>query len=627
MASEQVWIALATVFLRAKRPIINRILTILLIVSPSITNQFEFETPPQAFEELGQVACGLSYAHVHTSINITTVLEEIDDAIDIIDAEVDKSINVSLSKTNTSGKHLKAWWKYTKEELQAHVIPLREIRFRFNAEDAMNNREKRQTDPLGLLASAANFGFELFNSHQISELKKKVETLQQDSFIQSIRIKQDLDTQLQNYSSRLQKILTKMTSAGISHMKVMQTDMVKMHITHMADKVRRQVAFYMEIFYELQQGRLRPTIYEPQALYKTIKKLELKLKSSNHKFLHQVMADFYRFDTSSSYQEEAIHLFTHIPVTSGGIMTLYRMAPIPFLSKEGLLFTLSSNKFLLAVTKDHSHSIALDEGQLSACRKIGRLYYCDSLRVARKSIASTCVGAVFAGIKRAVKANCDIAVSKLGEEVREINRTTFLVMTSHPTVRVQSECKTGSRLVHNQGMVTLQPGCDGFTHLYWFSSGGNYTIPMTIAPSPIHLDEELVPFEPYTFEEVRDFVIETGILEHENREKLKQVQTLMHRQRITHTGHRVLTGLGICAFLGVLISLAVGAYIYYLAHLERQRRKDMSGGFGLLRTKRVDDDLREPSIHGIEEDEPSIIRSRPAADHEPSAPAEMTSSL
>ena len=594
--------AMATILLRVIRSKhAGTTAAILMVASQPLA--IGLEKPPQAFEHMGQIACGLSYAHVHTKIYVSMERLDILNAVNEIDREVNQTADkfFNIKTRNATSKGLKAWWRPQKLHLVEKVLELKAMKNHF-VEEEVAARRKRQLDPLGTIV---NFGFELFNANQISELKERLKNDEDRIYLHSIKTDREISSKIKKYASEIQNEVRRVVGAQNDYFKTLKLDIIKLHIEHMVDKVRKRIEDDINFYYELRMGRLRPSIFDPQDLRKQLKKMESSLKANNLEFLHDAMRDFFRFHLSYNVEGEDLNLFVHVPITSGGKMNLFRMAPVPFFAKDGLLFTISADKEVLAVNKDHSKSIALNDGKLAACRKVGRLHYCDGLRVARKNIASTCVGAVFSGHKKAIKENCDIAVSKLGEEVLEINRTTFMVMSSNSVVRVQSECRPQGTMIQNQGLVTIKPGCNGFTHKFWFSSGKDFTIPMEVAPSPIELGEDLIDYGQFSLEDIKQFTLDHGVLDHQEQMKMEHLQALMYDKDGVRTSHSALHGLWIFVVISIIISGGVASYIFILARTAKKRRQRNRKGFGQMMKRQEAGEHSQGEAEEIGQDVPS----------------------
>ena len=530
----------------------------------------DLEPIPQGFEDLGFLAAGLSYCHLHTFINFTKMEGFLDHRLDTLRSYANRSVNYLSPDglmTVTARRH-KMWFNRHIADVKGQKRRVQELRTRLDPEHP--RREKRQALlGLGALAATAGLAFNIFEHGRIQQLEARVDELD-DAFMQFIDSETGALEAIQKNQERnlkaINKLAQKTTQLELEH----TVQALEMRLDHDYGILTEQVDRLTHVVYHLQQGRIYPGLFDPHTLVEQTEKLAEGLSKMNHQMLHDVRRDAFRFEISFTQGREGVTVFLHVPITSGGVMRLYRMLPAPFFGKDGLLFTLHAQKEILAINEGHTKSLEMTAGQLAGCRRIGRIHYCDGFRIALKDVSSTCSGAVFAGHRGGIKNKCDIAVSRTGEELVPVNATSFQLLTTQGSIRVEDSCKQIGKVVNNGQLVTLRSGCTGFTHNHWFSATGELTSPTSIIHSPLIVTEAFLEFGDFTFSEMKAEVLDMS--NNAVQAKLIRLKTIRKRLEASrYKTHRLVWNMvtGVLSLMGILAMITLAAYICWIGRKYR----------------------------------------------------------
>ena len=529
-------------------------------VSAIYIEKKDVQQVPQGFEVLGSLAAGLSYTHFVTTLNFTQIRGSVTNAIDTIDANVNATV-IDLEKGghHDTAKTHRRWWTVEREHALRSVTRIDDLQLRLQLG---HHREERQIlSAVAFLAGAASLGLQLFNQAKIDDIAGRVTDLE-DNFIHYVEQEQAALQTLEKNQNKIAAVVNDIRYQLNNYRRFIMISEIQRRIYHILEEVREKVAFVADVVHYLLQGRLHPEVFQPKVLRKELLKVTEKLSKTEHVFLHDVLRDFYKFDVSHSHRGEQVTIVVHIPITVGGTLNLYRLLPSPFFMKDDLIFNMHPSKNILAVNDKQTKSIELSPGELAGCRRSQRLYYCDNLRIANKDIISTCIGAAFAGNIEGMKEKCEVTVAPTGEAVLAVNQTTFRILTKDDNVRVENTCEKEGKLVSSGALLTLKPGCTGFTHQHWFSATSDDLTPTEIVHSPMAFNDKLLRFDIVTLPEVKRQLIQLNKLG--TKMMLDDVKNRVLRSRTTSNQNTFGTVVAFVAVLGVVTVIAVTAHIYWI---------------------------------------------------------------
>ena len=463
----------------------------------------------QGFEDLGQVAASLSYAHLNTFIEFESVTASVKQVGDMADAIYGKSQD-ALGETEKPehkwmiGKRHFEWFGRFNGNLHRLDKRVQKVISLFKPIQT-HQKEKRQIfGLLGLASGGVGFGFSLCNKVKINQLERMVGETNNalvryvDSADHRMKISEKNIERLWFKVDRLINVTAAIEADTIFHE-------IHGELEYHLVRVTEKVDMWEQGLISLLHGTVSPILFDPDVLYGEIKKLQERLKSKSQELLHHTPADIFRFEISTLVSGDGVRVFIHVPVASGGGMKVYRMMPTPFYDKKGgVIYTFDTEKTVLAISEDHTRSFAMTVSDLNRCRRVSDLHYCEGQQVANRHPEDTCVGAVFTGHKENIRNKCHIQISMAGEELQVLNQTSFIVMSKAGSTRVYSSCEDAAKIVENGEVVTLEPTCSAFTDNHWFGATGDISSTKDIVMSPIVFNEEVIGLDHFSSSEVID---------------------------------------------------------------------------------------------------------------------------
>ena len=542
------------------------------------------EEPPKAkpklrqgFEAIGTLAAGLSYAHVVTVLNFTSIRVSIDVALDHIEESVNKTVNTLIGAgSNDSARAHQSWWFAEREHALRHRTTLDHLELLL---EPVHTRPKRQAlAAAALLASAAGFGFELFNQQKIAAITRRVGDLE-DNFVHFVDTETAALKTLDDNQREIETTVNQILYTLNNFRRFILVQRIETRMKRLLQEIKDKVELTANTVYHLLQGKIYPPLFNAKTLHASLKNVAAKLSLVKHTFLHDVLRDFYRFEVTYSHEAEGdVKIIVHIPIseTDGGPLNLYRMMPTPFINDKGVLYTLVPKKPILAVNSAQTRSIDLSPGELAGCRKIGTLHYCDSIRITYQDIEASCVGAAYSGHIEGMKHLCDVKIERSGEAVLPLNHTSFLILSKKGSVRIQDTCSKVGKDYPSGWPIQLKPGCTAFTHHHWFYATGDMISPTQIVHTPMEISENLINLQEYSLSDVKRQVLNLRHPINTRDMLLEDVKRRIREGRAESTQTSLHVIFTFLAAFGIITVFALAAHIYYTGYKSLRSRKKNS---------------------------------------------------
>ena len=478
---------------------------IILLTVMAATAADPDEVIHQSFEQLGQLAVGVSYGHLHAWVKTSMLREQVEEQALTVrrlmnaglvaiqkwegEAQDDKAL---LAEAKLTSIRYEGWMWSVRTRLNEIVKPTRDV---VNlVEDPAHHVTKRQV--LGVAAvteATAAFAFAMYNNKRIGNLELAVDQ-NAETLARVVRTSERLFnhtrediSMLVNRTKLMDRAVTRVTLAEATLAFTVDIDFHVSQLEIRAEKWRRGLI-------SLLQGYVTPELIVPGELRKQLGALEIMAKKKGMKMLHLMETDIYRFEVSFIKKPNGVRIFIHVPITRGDVLDVYKHVPIDHLdSEKGVVYSIETEKDVLALNQATGKSMALSLAELNRCRRVGQLYYCDHQRVLDRDQSNSCVGAMFAGIKDSVLSRCTIRVKLLEDVVQPVNHTTFRIISTKDTVRVYRECQDSYSSVSSGSEITLEPGCAAQTQDHWFAATADVESAREMIITPVLVSSQIPP--------------------------------------------------------------------------------------------------------------------------------------
>lgn len=458
----------------------------------------------QGFEELGQLAIGVSYGHLHAFIETQKLVDQAQDQAytirrlvqagkDTIDkwekSSYEEGVEQKANAKVTSIRY-QGWLWAVNVKLNELVTPTIDIARMM--EDPAHHVDKRQALAVAATVEAtAAFGFAMYNNKRIGKLETAV-----DQNAETLARFMKTTTKLFNHTREDISMLLNRT-------RLMQQAVTQISIDQATEGFMADIDMHLALFearatkwrrglLSLLQGRVTPDLIEPKMLELGMKSVEVMAKKRGLKVLHPARTDLYQFEVTVVKKPGGVRVFVHVPVTKGDVLDVYKHVPIDHLDKvKNVVYSIETERDVLAMNQANGKSLAMTLAELNRCRRVNQLYYCDHQRVLDRDQTDSCVGAMFAGIKDSVMQRCPIKIKKVTDIVQAVNHTTFRVVSTKGSVRVYLECEDDYVSIDSGEEITLQPGCAAQTQDHWFVATTDLDSAREIIVTPVLNDGQV----------------------------------------------------------------------------------------------------------------------------------------
>ena len=212
------------------------------------------------------------------------------------------------------------------------------------------------------------------------------------------------------------------------------------------------------------RAKLRGSLEELNA--KTVKK-GFEIQTTNTEELKSLSTS-YVVDSKT----ETIHLITHIPLfRPGSHMSLFRYIDAPIIlptnnstevtNHQPLHLEFNPSQQYLAVMKDGTTYIEMNEADLNSCTRRRNKFYCPLLGKYKKQRKS-CLMALYGNDPEEIRRDCSLIVSRPESAVERIDKNQWLLIEPQLT-EIRIQCENGfNRREEIQGnyLVDLISGCE-----------------------------------------------------------------------------------------------------------------------------------------------------------------------
>jgi len=453
-----------------------------------------------AFRKIGELAPGLSYGHLHATFDFAELIKEQNRMDGFLLDEIEKP-GVRLE--------VKGFLQKLLVSMRIPKLVVGRLADTFFTE-VSHERTKRQIDPFGIVS----FGVSSYNTYQISELWKKIDSTT-EGFEKVYKIFQEEDDAISHLtdSMALLKIGIENSLQVVESFKKelvlvqQEVQMMALVTTHTGS-----VAAWARGIENLLFGRLNPTLINHDRMKETFVKLCEKAKKKNLRPLHSQPSDLYKNEISFlATKEKKIIVFIHVPLIGMEPIDLLEHLPIPF-NFEDLLVTLEGSKQILATDQSANMGLEMTKNDLLHCKienaHSGNIYVCPNTNLMRIDVRNTCLGSLYLGLTKKMIKYCKTMVQPASDSqdfAIQTGSNKFVIFLKETTT-ILEVCPDSTKSINNgTGLrtITTKPGCQIKSDSYIFTPPTEINVEGDFIDQPAHLDLELITGNE-TFQALRD---------------------------------------------------------------------------------------------------------------------------
>jgi hypothetical protein len=510
-----------------------------------------------AFRKLGLYASQLSFAHIHTHIDLRKMISE------------HQELTLYLEENEKAENYgrLHHIVQMLRKQLDISSTTLQRLHLAFFGKES--HRDKRQA----LAALSMGFGIfglgtSIYNTVEIGKLQGEMAKTQQE--VSLIIEKMDaeneavnkLSTSVMTLKQTCQKVIkiSKDNRIHVDHLFTLSL-MVNEHNTKLLEVARGLES--------LLHGRLDPSLVNTLSLEEIMKSLNEKAAEQGLKLLHREISMVFKSPiTYVALENGLIDIIVHIPLVKQDPIELYEYIPIP-IKIGNLIMTVESQKEVLAMDKNGNLGLELSKVDLIQCQientHDGKVYLCPNSNLVRNNVRSTCLGSLMSGRMETIRDRCHHLVeqSNLSEEfAKQISQDT-IIMYIQENDTAQLVCRNGSRSAKlSMGLhrIVVSPGCQMISESFVFAPQVEVDISSSFMEQRINFVREELLGQVENQELDRAYE-ELSKIEPIKRVDLRKLKDWIQRSDSARNHSVVTYGLLVSS---VLISVAIVGYLVYL---------------------------------------------------------------
>jgi Baculovirus F protein len=490
------------------------------------------------FENIGQLASGVTYIHAHVPINFSAVEDQWQLYKGLLD-RLDYTIR-DLNTTALKGKEMNHLWiddiNRSKDTilqflLQAEQMPLVLEGVRASLPRPLNNEDQYLRDqeynftirkpslnmmgkvakkipaPLKLERTASPTGYRInrhriprvpglnlitgvigtfmgiYNTMRINQLGEDLTHLKKaHNFL--VDVVQDHSHKIET----LQDTVTSMTKY-LQRSSRISAAALATQLTRLEASLNAEMDKIIHAVQMAQLHRLSVDLLSSENLERMFKRLGKLADKQNNQLLITQPSDLFQLEVTYYCDGQDCHLLVHVPtIPQAGLLDLFQLHPFPLeLDGNYSLIPIVKNNVLGLTTDNRKYHTQLSTTDLMDCLKVNQVYVCERHGVLIKELNSTCVGALYLQDFQGAQELCPIQVTPTQEIVFQMLGNWFLIFSPEPyTAEVFCGNGSRSRFFISEGVSKhhLSPGCQA-----------EFQQHVLISNNAVRLDSDIMHFE------------------------------------------------------------------------------------------------------------------------------------
>lgn len=426
----------------------------------------------QNFRKIGDLASGLSYAHVHATVKFNRLKSAVHNVLHVI----------KLRKEKTDSEVEKGYIDTIQPQLEIAKETLENLQDLFFGKNDV--RSKRQIF-LGLAIALGifNTGMSIYTSTEILKLHSQLTGLQNDMIDGFQHVAHVLDEE-QHVLHQIVKNVNLIKESCRYALDQIQNDQQEIRslqnivgLGALISNLNAELAAWGRGLESLSHGQLHPTLVNKMAMRKAFEDIKLQAVKVGLQTLHSDWTSVYKAKLSYfATKKEEIVVIVHIPLVEQAPLEIYEYIPVP-ISLDGMFVTIEGNRELLATDLQGQYGLEMSKTDILRCQTEdihhGKLFICPDSNLKQNQIRRSCLGSLFFGHKEVVQ-NCHHFVhlyEQQSEFMKQISDDAVVLFSKEDlTVRQTCDKKTETLNVSGLTSLNVKPGCKVTTELYTFTS-------------------------------------------------------------------------------------------------------------------------------------------------------------
>lgn len=571
-----------------------------------------------SFERVGRLYAGSDYGHIYAVVDLNEVVATVNRLTGSLDEAQDKVLKISelrgrvevIGYVNASFSQLREELSDVRHDLGYICLvvacrqrletsryeeaadkskPAKKIRMNFGVPAWMKpgfgrRRKARQAAfALGLISA----GVSIYNTYEIEMMKGRLSAVEHQSELIAAELLKE------------EHVVNEL----VDHVEAVEEDLLHVHewqkkvefelgftrltatLGAAAGKCRRYVDAAVEVVLH-KEANLR--FFDAAHLKAAVDEIVSKAGTSGFAPVSTSLNDVAAGHVSFQSDEGKIFFMLHVALGRLPAMNLYKYIDSPILLEKGKAVTVDVGNRHIALDPNLSERVELTGEELQHCVRIGDAFLCKN-GVSSKSIASTCLGALYTGAASGIRKLCVFRpLQSVHETVTQVAPRVITIYTPPPaatSVYVTCRSQPPQQLLTEEYVeLTLPADCEAVTSHFVFRPEFS-----------LHLEERFIA-KPLVLPEVTKELIAQAFGSDAQLDadeaRLKGLPGLSHLNGTVdltqfHPDHTAFYGVTGVILLMVMFVAALLAYIAFRVYREKARRK-----------RRASKGSRAPADHG-----------------------------
>ena len=428
----------------------------------------------QNFRKIGNIATGLSYAHIHATVKFGKLKHAVNSVIKVL----------KIRQEQSTSEVEKGYIATIQPQLQIAKANLDNLQDLFFGENDV--RSKRQIF-LGLAIALGifNTGMSIFNTAEIVKIHSQITGLQTDMIegfehvAHILNEEQHVLYQIVNNVNLIKETCRYALDQIQNEQEEIRTLQNIVGLGALVSNLNAELAAWGRGLESLSHGQMHPTLINKTAMKKAFDSVQLQASQIGLQTLHKDWKSIYKTKLSYfSTKKEEIVIILHIPLVEQSPLEIFEYLPVPF-TMDKMFVTIEGDNNILATDLLGQHGLEMSSTDLLRCQTEdihhGKLFICPDTNLSQNQIRKSCLGSIFFGHQQEVVKQCHHFIHLFEQQtefMKQISDDT-VVLFSKEDLTVRQTChKITKTLVNITGLtsITVKPGCKVTTEQYTFTS-------------------------------------------------------------------------------------------------------------------------------------------------------------
>ena len=412
-------------------------------------------TPAQThhvvFEEIGEMAGALSYIHVVVPINISGLLQSVNNFRAKV--AVLKANYVDHKKFANRLDYFGGWsaTNHTKhalvlfrqqlsglmdlmmtdaDNLQSNIISLRNSLPQVAETppgplQASDLREKRNA-ALTILSGVFGTLMGWFTHRRLNNLRDQIGEVR-DQQHRFLRIQQITLARLDDLETVLREVVLEMERSENTWVNYFALDHARVQLYFHTQKLTRalQAAHLRRLSVDLLDGKQLRHIFDTTSR---------KAQALQYQLMIRHPSDLFQIETSYMHDGRDVKLLLHVPMAPAeSVLRLFQLLPFPLpFTDSHFLMPDPANQILALSSGVDRLSVEMSVANLLSCHRINSAYLCERHGVLRRQLNTTCLGSLYIQDFNGAMTLCEMRIVEHTETVLQMQDNWYLVYSPIP---------------------------------------------------------------------------------------------------------------------------------------------------------------------------------------------------